>query len=327
MTSPQFTQLPMLPPLDRRADTWRLEEQCNFASQLYLQTYFAIAAAMLRDLGHERTYRIYGAMLSEHQKHFFLPGMAKLGLDKEKNQAAACAKYHCLSNGLGGLRTAYAIESGTKTWLMYFPYTADNPGSGLFALATHPELILTEYRGWHGNNGRYLGNGRMRFVSTHYISEGDPFVGGYFEDTGRELADDELVVDRRGEQPPPGLEIRSLEDELDANEWPPERRARALRKYAVTWFADRVRSALHHGGEQGDGHREARSAVLTAYVDGALSRSGGQRGAAAGSGAREVHWVLPRHCRNPSAGRTCGSRMVREHAEGASGLRRRGADG
>jgi len=253
MTSPQFTQLPMLPLLDRRADTWRLEEQCNFASQLYLQTYFAIAAAMLRDLGHERTYRIYGAMLSEHQKHFFLPGMAKLGLDKEKNQAAACAKYHCLSNGLGGLRTAYAIESGTKTWLMYFPYTADNPGSGLFALATHPELILTEYRGWHGNNGRYLGNGRMRFVSTHYISEGDPFVGGYFEDTGRELADDELVVDRRGEQPPPGLEIRSLEDELDANEWPPERRARALRKYAVTWFADRVRSALHHGGEQGDG--------------------------------------------------------------------------
>jgi hypothetical protein len=253
MTSPQFTQLPLLPPLARRADTWTLEEHCNFASQFYLQAYFGIAAAMLRDLGHERTYKIYAGMLHEHQKHFFMPGMKKLGLDKEKNQAAACAMYHCLSNGLGGLRTAYAIESDKKTWLMYFPYTADNAGSGLFALATYPELMLAEYRGWHGNNGRYLGNRGIRFVSTHYISEGDPFVGGYFEDTGRDLSDDELVIERRGEQPPPGMEIRGLEDELDAKEWPPERRARALRKYAVTWFADRVRSALHHGGAEGDG--------------------------------------------------------------------------
>lgn len=252
MTSPQFAQLPLLPPLDRRADAWTIEEQCNFTSQLYLQMYFGIAAAMLRDLGHERTYRIYADMLNEHQKHFFLPGMKKLGLDREKNQAAACAKYHCLSNGLGGLRTAYAVESDTKAWLMYFPYTADNPGSGLFALATFPELMLADYRGWHGNNGRYLGNRGIRFVSTHYISEGDPFTGGYFEDTGRDLADDELVVDRRGEQPPSGINIRGLDDELDAKEWPPERRARALRKYAVTWFADRVRSALHHGESHGE---------------------------------------------------------------------------
>lgn len=253
MTSALFAQLPVLPPLERRADAWTLEEECAFASQLYLQMYFGIAMAMLRDLGHERTYAIYAEMLGEHQKHFFLPGMSKLGLDKEKNQAAACAKYHCLSNGIGGLRTAYAIESDTKTWLMYFPYTADNQGSGMFALATFPELMLREYRGWHGNNGRYLGNRGIRFVSTHYISEGDPFVGGYFEDTGRDLSDDELVADRRGEQLPPGLEIRNLEDELDAKEWPPERRARALRKYGATWFADRVRSALRHGGEQGDG--------------------------------------------------------------------------
>lgn len=252
MTMPQFTQLPSLPPLDRRAEIWTPEEQCVFASQLYLQTYFAVAMSMLRDLGQQKTGEIYGAMLGDHQKHFFLPGMKKLGLDREKNQAAACAKYHCLSNGLGGIRTGYAVESDKKAWLFYFPYTPDNAGSSVFALATYPDLALLNYRGWHGNNGRYLGNRGLRFVSTHYISEGDPFAGGYFEDAGRDLADDELVIERRGDPLPPGLEIRGFEDDLDRDEWPALRRARALRKYAVTWFADRVSSSLHYGGDQGD---------------------------------------------------------------------------
>ena len=240
MTSPKFAQIPLLPALDRRADDWTLDESSSFASQLYLGMYFAIAMAMLRDLGHETTYRIYGQMLSAHQKHFFIPGIRKLGLDRLESHAAAAAMYHCISNGIGGLRTGYAIESDKKVWLMYFPYTADNPGAGFLPLATHPELPLDEYRGWHGNNGRYLGNRRLRFVATHHISEGDPFMGGYFEDTGRELADHELVADKRGEQPPPGLKILGTDDALDPKAWPPERRAKALRKYAVTWFADRL---------------------------------------------------------------------------------------
>jgi hypothetical protein len=40
----------------------------------------------------------------------FLPGLAKLGLDRLPH-AVACAQYHYLSNHLGGVRVEYMYES------------------------------------------------------------------------------------------------------------------------------------------------------------------------------------------------------------------------
>jgi len=48
----------------------------------------------------------------------FLPGLAKLGLDRLPH-AVACAQYHYLSNQVGGVKTEYARESDRKAWVRY----------------------------------------------------------------------------------------------------------------------------------------------------------------------------------------------------------------
>jgi hypothetical protein len=50
----------------------------------------------------------------------FLPGLAKLGLDRLPH-AVACAQYHYLSNHLGGVRVEYMYESDRKAWVRYVP--------------------------------------------------------------------------------------------------------------------------------------------------------------------------------------------------------------
>jgi hypothetical protein len=247
-----FTWQPPMPPANVRASDWSLADRCNFASQICNSIYHAITVALVREVGHERTYDIHAQMLRHHQEHFFLPGLKKLGLDRESSDAVRCAKYHCLSNGLGGLRMGYAVENSHKVWLFYLPHTPDNAWAGQAALAHSRGNMLSDYIGWHANNGARLGNTGLRYVATQFVCDGDRYDGGYFEDTGRALRPDELVIERLGEQLPAGLEIRAWSSELDPQVWPAERRAKALRNYAVTWAADRVWSVLQSCGEQGE---------------------------------------------------------------------------
>lgn len=244
-----FTLQPQMPALERRAEVWTLEEKCNFGGHLYNSLYWAITMAMLRGAGPEKTYRIHIDLLRHHQKHFFLGGLRKLGLDLEQSDAVRCAKYHCFSNALGGLRTGYAIENPKKVWLFYFPHTPDNVWPGAATVANSKEYMMSDYRGWHGNNGAALGNPGLRFVATHFVCNGDPYDCGYFEDTGRVLAPNELVLERPGELPPSNLKL--CRTELDPSQWPPERKMKALRNYAVSWAADRVKSALDLGADEG----------------------------------------------------------------------------
>jgi hypothetical protein len=236
-----------LPPVQKRAADWSLEDRCSIASHLYNGIYYAVTMALIREVGHERTYDIHAKLLRYHQKHFFLGGLKKLGLDEETSDAARCAKYHCMSNAVGGLRTGYAIESPGKAWLFYFPHLPENGWGGQAQIAHSRGNMMSDYIGWHGNNGTLLGNPGLRYVATHFICDGDPFDGGYFEDTARVLGPDELVVQRLGERPPPASRIQKLT--LDDAKWPAERKAKALRNYAVTWAADRISSVLDEGEE------------------------------------------------------------------------------
>lgn len=247
-----FSFQPPMPPVDVQASDWTLADRCNFSSQICNSIYHAITVALVREVGHERTYDIHAQMLSHHQEHFFLPGLQKLGLDREASDAVRCAKYHCLSNGLGGLRMGFAVESEKKVWLFYLPHTPDNAWAGQAPLAHTRGNMLSDYLGWHANNGTRLGNAGLRYVATQFVCDGDRYDGGYFEDTGRDLQPNERVVERLGEQLPKGLVIRAFSDELDPKEWPAERRTKALRNYAVTWAADRVWSVLQACGDQGE---------------------------------------------------------------------------
>jgi len=236
-----------LPPVAKRAADWTLEDRCSVASHLYNGIYYAVTMALIREVGHERTYEIHAKLLRHHQRHFFLSGLKKLGLDREASDAARCAKYHCMSNAVGGLRTGYSVESDRKAWLFYFPHLPENGWGGQAQIAHSRGNMMSDYLGWHGNNGTLLGNPGLRYVATHFIADGDPFDGGYFEDTGRVLGPDELVLQRLGEAPPPASRINKLK--LDEAGWPADRRDKALRNYAVTWAADRIVSVLGEGEE------------------------------------------------------------------------------
>lgn len=146
----------------------------------------------------------------------------------------------------------YAMENARKVWLFYLPHTPDNAWAGQAALAHSRGNMLSDYIGWHANNGARLGNPGLRYVATQFVCDGDRYDGGYFEDTGRSLRPEERVIERLGEPLPAGLEIRPWSQELDAAEWPAERRTKALRNYAVTWAADRVWSVLQSCGEMGE---------------------------------------------------------------------------
>jgi len=165
----------------------------------------------------------------------FLPGLAKLGLDRLPH-AVACAQYHCLSNALGGVKTAFMPETDRKAWVRYPPPRWIWQGAAICAIpASVNEAML---HGWHGHNGVSLDNPRLGFVCTGQTVLGDPGLEGYYLEHDRPLAPEERVRFAPGERAPamdPALQPR-----LPAAEWPPARRLKVERAYA----AEYVRSLL-----------------------------------------------------------------------------------
>jgi hypothetical protein len=220
-----------------------------FAGGFYNTMFVAITFSMIRSFGHDAAYGAHERLLHHHQTHFFLDGVRKLGLDRESSDAVRCAKYHCMSNALGGLRTRYGVEADNKAWLFYYPQPAANgwPGPGQVIHTRHN--MIADYAGWHANNGELLGNEGLVFVATHWIAEGDPYDGGYFLDVGEPVPAEDRVRVAAGEQPP--AEMQFLATELDPEEWPQDRLSKAFRKYGVTWAADRAWNCLDTFGAPG----------------------------------------------------------------------------
>ena len=71
----------------------------------------------------------------------FLPGLAKLGLDRLPS-AVACAQYHYLSNQMGGVKTEYAYESDRKAWVRYPPPRWIWYGSAICGIPSRVEAFM-----------------------------------------------------------------------------------------------------------------------------------------------------------------------------------------
>jgi hypothetical protein len=165
----------------------------------------------------------------------FLPGLALLGL-RDLPHAVACARYHYLSNLIGGVRVQYAYESDRKAWIRYVPPRWIWAGTAICAVPT--EVSRAMLRGWHAHNGVSLGNPRLGFVCTMQTTDGQPGLEGYYLEHDRPLEPEERLRFAPGEEGPdydPAGFPR-----LPAEAWPPERLARAARNYAM----DYVRTAL-----------------------------------------------------------------------------------
>ena len=107
----------------------------------------------------------------------FLPGLAKLGLDRLPH-AVACAQYHYLSNHLGGVRVEYMYESDRKAWVRYVPPRWIYEGTAICGVPS--EVSRAMLRAWHAHNGVSLGNPRLGFVCTKQTTDGQPGLEGYY---------------------------------------------------------------------------------------------------------------------------------------------------
>lgn len=208
-------------------------KEARLASQLWFAVDSANRFVLLKKWGLEKTCEIEFNFLRKHQETHFIDGCRKLGLQDEP-AVTRCAKYHVLSNVLGGLDQGYQEDEYGRGWVFYLPpmSMAESPLSpGCGAINVPKEIWLTGFRAWHSNNGPLLGNERLFFTVTDLISEGGPYDGGFFSEANRPLPPQERLQVRLAEfrgRPGP---IPQLGPAL----WPQARRDGALRKYSAQY--------------------------------------------------------------------------------------------
>ncbi len=160
----------------------------------------------------------------------FLPGLAKLGLDRLPHPVA-CAQYHYLSNRLGGVKTEYVRESDAKAWVRYPPPRWIWSGAAICAIPSQVNAAMLH--GWHGHNGVSLGNPRLGFVCTGQTVDGQPGLEGYYLAHDQDLAPHERVRFAPGESMPDA--DPTMAPRLDPAIWTPARLDKVVRSYAMEY--------------------------------------------------------------------------------------------
>jgi hypothetical protein len=160
----------------------------------------------------------------------FLPGLDKLGL-RGLPPAVAAARYHYLSNALGGVRVEYMEESDRKAWVRYVPPRWIYEGATVCGVPS--DVTRAILKAWHANNGELLGVPRLGFVCTKMTTDGDPGLEGYYLEHDRDLAPDERLRFAPGEDGPDFDPARA--PRLDAATWPAGRVAKALRNFSMDY--------------------------------------------------------------------------------------------
>ncbi|MEM9516164.1 MAG: hypothetical protein AAGA42_15040 [Actinomycetota bacterium] len=196
-------------------------------AELYHRFLTGLLLGMVTRLGAAPAADVVFRVFRNQHLEAFLPGLEKLGLTDEPD-AVACAKYHVLSNALGGVRVEWIPESDTKSWVRYLPPRWIFDGTAVCGIPT--ELSRAMLRGWHGHNGVSLGNNRLGFVATSQTTDGQPGLVGYYLEEPEPLAPEDRVRFRPGEQPPGPAQP------LPAPSWDPVRLAKVERNYSMNYI-------------------------------------------------------------------------------------------
>ena len=196
-------------------------------AELYHRYLTGLLLGMVTRLGAAPAADVVFRVFRNQHLEAFLPGLDKLGLADEPH-AVACAKYHVLSNALGGVRVEWIPESDTKSWVRYLPPRWIFDGTAVCGIPT--ELSRAMLRGWHGHNGVSLDNERLGFVATSQTTDGQPGLVGYYVEEAEPLAPEDRVRFRPGERPPGPAEP------LPAPSWDPVRLAKVERNYSMNYI-------------------------------------------------------------------------------------------
>jgi len=166
----------------------------------------------------------------QHEEKF-LASFDKLGL-RGLPHADACARYHVLSNSIGGVAVEYMPEGPRKAWVRFrYPrWMFDGPT----ICGVPVEVSRGFLQGWYAHNGVSLGNPRLGFVCVSEDMTGEFGLCGYFQEFDAPLAPQERLQFRRDERPPPY--DPALQPRPPEALWAPDRLARAERNYAMTYI-------------------------------------------------------------------------------------------
>ena len=223
-----------------------LKRRCAIASKLWGRIFAGLGAMTYREKGHDALHRLYRDVLSRHQGGHYHEGLRKLGIDPETEPpAVVAAKYHYLSNQLGGLPMEYAEESPHKVWIRYLP--PDWTYQGVALLAMPADLGRTIYGVWHPKNGQFMGCPRLGYVATKLVTRGEPCDEGYFYEYDHDLAPDEVMRYEVAERTPefdPATAPR-----LDPVAWPAARLVKAQRNYAGEYVRTATEALIDAQGE------------------------------------------------------------------------------
>jgi len=179
----------------------------------------------------ELVYRIF----DRQRERRFLPGLAKLGLDRLPH-AVAAAQYHYLSNNIGGVAVLYMPEPERKAWIRYVPPRWAWAGTALCGVP--PDVSTAMLRGWHARNGLALGNPRLGFVCTKQTADGQSALEGYYYEYDEPLEPARRLRFARAEEGPDFDPAAA--PVLASADWPAARLAKAKRNYAMEY----IRTAL-----------------------------------------------------------------------------------
>ncbi len=180
----------------------------------------------------------------QHEEKF-LSSFEKLGLAGLPD-AVACARYHVLSNSMGGVPVEYMEESDQKAWVRFrYPrWMYDGP-----TLCGVPvEASRGFLKGWYAQNGVSLKNPRLGFVCVSEDMTGQFGLCGYFKEYAHDLSEDERLQFAPDEMPPafdPDGQPTPPDDQ-----WNEERLARAARNYAVEYIRNGVRELVGVIGQE-----------------------------------------------------------------------------
>ena len=204
-----------------------IRAQARIHHMYFLGLQLMVATRKGSEVMGEWMYRLFRRQ--HHEK--FLSSFEKLGLEGLPD-AVACAKYHVLSNSIGGVGVEYMYEHDRKAWVRFrYPrWMYDGP-----ALCGIPvEASRGFLNGWYAHNGVSLGNPRLGFVCVSEDMTGEFGFCGYFREFERDLSPDERLTFAKDEVPPPFDE--QAQPCPPEGQWNEERLEKANRNYALEYI-------------------------------------------------------------------------------------------
>ena len=187
----------------------------------------------------------------------FLSSFKKLGLDGLPD-AVACAQYHVLSNGIGGVPVQYVEESDKKAWVRFrYPRWMY---AGPTVCGVPIGVSRGFLKGWYAQNGVSLNNPRLGFVCVSEDMSGEFGFCGYFKEYDRDLSPDERLQFAQGELPPQ-VDLNN-QPAPPPGQWSEGRLAKANRNYALEYIRNGLSALSEVIGVQTATEIASRSARL-----------------------------------------------------------------